>query len=101
MIDLNQETFKQKINEFALIEFWSSACSVCDKAEIYLDKLLKAYSDKIFIAKVNLDKTTQLIETYSITKLPTFILFRNSLEIARIQGFRNEQDIEKMMRQHF
>jgi thioredoxin-like negative regulator of GroEL len=101
MIDLNQEAFNRQIKEFALIEFWSSACSVCDKAEVYLDKLVKAYGSKIFIAKTNLDKTAQFIETYSISKLPTFILFRNSLEIARIQGFRNEQDIEKMIRQHF
>jgi thioredoxin-like negative regulator of GroEL len=83
-----------------LIEFWSPLCTVCIKAESFLNKLEQAYKGKIILAKINIDNSAQLNELYSINKLPTFILFKNSVELVRVTGFKNEIELEKAIRQY-
>jgi thioredoxin 1 len=81
-----------------LVEFWSPVCNVCEKAEKYLEKLEQAYKDKIIVVKVNVNDDLQLLELYNIRRIPTFVLFRNSLELARVVGFKSDDEIEKTIR---
>jgi len=83
-----------------LIEFWSPLCTVCDKAEVFLEKLQKSYKSKFVVAKINIDNANELIEKYSIAKLPTFILFKGSDILTRCVGFKEGLELEKLIRNH-
>jgi thioredoxin 1 len=102
MNNLNNEgELKQVVSIGApvLLEFWSSSCSSCVEAEKFLLKLEQIYNKKCSFIKISIDQATQLIDQYSISKLPTFILFNNSVEQVRIVGFKNkEKEIEKTIR---
>jgi thioredoxin 1 len=102
MKSLSLEEFNLAIKSFVpiLIEFWSSSCLVCEVAERYLEKLGQAYQNKIVLARINIDCLLQIIELYSISKLPTFILFKNSIELMRVTGFKNEFELEKAIRKY-
>jgi thioredoxin 1 len=102
MKDLTLEEFKTQIKSVVpiIIEFWSPLCSVCDKAEEYLEKLHYAYKNRISVAKINIDNASSLIEQYSIKKLPTFILFKNSEILTRTYGFKDGLELEKLIRTH-
>jgi thioredoxin 1 len=102
MKTLDLEDFKLLINStlLQLVEFWSPLCQICSKAELYLEELERAYQNRFFASKIDLTIATQLIDIYSITKVPTFILFRNSIEVARTEGFREKTDIERMIRKN-
>lgn len=102
MKNLTLEEFNSSIKSFVptFIEFWSPLCTVCMKAEGFLNKLEQAYKDKIVLAKINIDDSVQLNEIYSINKLPTFILFKNSIELVRVTGFKNEIELERAIRQY-
>lgn len=92
--------FKLLISELTLVEFWEQSCIPCQHAEKYLEILQHAYQGKCNIIKINILEEAHLIEIFSITKLPTFILFRNSVEIERVLGFKNKDLVEKMIRSH-
>ena len=86
MKDLSLEDFEVAIRSFMplIIEFWSPLCTVCDKAEVYLEKLQNAYKNRISVAKINIDNANELILKYSIDKLPTFILFKCSDRLLNV-----------------
>jgi thioredoxin 1 len=100
MKKLNYEEFNISISSLSpiLIEFESSLCSVCEKANLFLKKLENAYNNKIIISKINIDEQISLISTYSLIKIPTFIFFKNSLELTRIVGFKDGIEIERFLR---
>jgi thioredoxin-like negative regulator of GroEL len=83
-----------------LVEFWSPVCNVCEKAEKYLEELEYAYQNKIHVSKINVNDELQLLELYSIRRIPTFVLFKNSIELARTVGFKDGNDLEKVIRTH-
>jgi thioredoxin-like negative regulator of GroEL len=100
MKDLSLEEFEETIKSSTstLIEFWSPACFACIDAETFLLKLEQAYKNRCNLAKVNVEQS-DLIATYNLIKLPTFILFKNSVELARVTGYKNkENDIERIIR---
>jgi thioredoxin 1 len=103
MKNLSYEEFKIVVSSKTpvLIEFWSPACFACDKAESYLLKLENAYKNKINIAKININDFVDLIEMYSVSKLPTFILFKETKELMRVVGFGNGDLLEREIRKCF
>ena len=103
MKNLSFEEFKVAIDSVlpVLIEFWSPACFACDKAEPYLIKLENAYKSKFTVAKTNINDAVQLVDMFSISKLPTFILFKETKELMRVVGFGNGDLLEREIRNCF
>jgi thioredoxin 1 len=100
MISLTLEEFNNKIQSFipVLIEFWDPSCTNCSKAEGYMIKLEQAYKGKLQVSKMNISEALVLIDLYSVSRVPTFVLFRSGREITRHVGFRDEMSLEKSIR---
>ncbi|MDD5650019.1 MAG: thioredoxin family protein [Candidatus Nanoarchaeia archaeon] len=94
------QEFRTIIASLTLVEFWDTSCAPCIQAEPYLEILQKAYQGRCNIVKINILEEVHLIEIYHVTKLPTFVLFRNCAEIDRVEGFRNKDLVEKIIRSH-
>lgn len=100
MESYSYEVFSNEINkDLTLIEFWHETCSACVLSESFLAELKEAYKAKCSVGKINISEENNLIKTYNISKLPTFILFKNSVVLDRIDGYK-KNEIEKMIRNH-
>lgn len=100
MKNLKFDEFKVNTISLTLVEFWSCSCYACFLAQYHLEQLEKAYCNRCDISKINVTEEAKIIDTYSIKILPTFILFKDSIELERVEGFRNKDIIEKMIRLH-
>jgi thioredoxin 1 len=100
MISLSLNEFNFKIQSFIpiLIEFWEPSCIICSKAEAFMIKLGEAYKGKLQVSKINVSEALVLIDLYSISRVPIFILFRSGIEVTRHIGFRDEMSLEKDIR---
>ena len=81
-----------------IIEFWGSTCTACYKADNFLLRLEQSYKTKFKIFQIDAESNLQLLEKYSVTKLPTFVVFQNNAEKTRIVGFKSEMELEKNIR---
>jgi len=101
MKDITIQEFEnlKKAPQLVVIDFYSTFCSACDKAETFLNILEKAYVDRLTIAKINIDNNLKLVEECSITKLPTLLVYRNSIVLMRWVGFRDGYVFEKELRE--
>ena len=69
-----------------LVDFWAPWCGPCRSVAPLVDDLATQYKDKIKVAKINVDESSQVAMKYQITSIPTFILFKNGEVADRVLG---------------
>ena len=91
--NFDQETLNSSIP--VILEFWSEDCRPCFLAEPLLNEIEKCYSGKVKIAKMNVEGNSEKVIEYGITKIPTFIFFKNGQIKNRVEGFYDKYKVEK------
>lgn len=86
--ELNAATFDEAINgdKPVLVDFWAVWCGPCRMMSPVVDKLAAEYADKLFVGKVNVDEVSELAERYSVSSIPTLMLFKNGKMVDRTVG---------------
>ena len=69
-----------------LVDFWAPWCGPCRSVAPIVDELATQYKDRIKVAKINVDESSQVAMKYQITSIPTFILFKNGQVADRVLG---------------
>ncbi len=77
--------------EYTLVEFWAKWCGYCRMAEPVVNDLAAWRAGRLKVVKVDVDAEQALARRYSVKATPTFILFRNGTQIARMDGAPKEK----------
>jgi len=75
-----------KSDKPVLVDFWAPWCGPCRSVSPIVDELATQYKDKLRVAKVNVDESSQVAMKYQVTSIPTFILFKNGQVADRVLG---------------
>lgn len=74
-------------HDVALVEFYTSGCSMCTAMEPVLGNVARATD--VAVGMVNPGDDVELVERFDLQSVPTLVLFRDGEELARMaQGFR-------------
>ena len=84
--DASFETDVLKSDKPVLVDFWADWCGPCKMIAPILDEVSKDYSDKVQIAKINVDENTGVPAKFGIRGIPTLILFKNGAPAATKVG---------------
>ena len=55
--------------------------------------LSKEMSDKVYFAKVDIDRSLEITQEYKIVSISTMIIFKNGKVVGRIEGLVSEEEI--------
>ena len=69
-----------------LADFWAEWCGPCKIMAPVLEDLAKEWKDRVTVIKIDTEKKPNLAQQYSISGIPTLILFMNGTEAHRITG---------------
>jgi thioredoxin 2 len=72
--------------EVLLAEFWAKWCGYCRKVEPLVNELAAKRAGSFKVIKVDVDSEPALASRFIIKATPTFILYRNSRQIGRLDG---------------
>ena len=98
--DANFERDVLKSEKPVLLDFWAEWCSPCKMIAPILDEIAKDYSDRLQIAKLNIDENPGTPPKFGIRGIPTLILFKNGVVEAQKVGAVSKGQLAAFLDSH-
>lgn len=100
-IELYKETFEQEVLQSdipVLVDFWATWCGPCKMIAPIVKEIADEYDGKILVGKVNVDEEPNLTMQYNVSSIPTLMVFKNGQLVNRAVGYREKDEILKMLK---
>jgi len=79
VVHLDDDTFKRSMiqsKKLALVDFWADWCQPCHMMAPTIEALAEEYSDRVLIAKLDVDSNPMTTHKYEIRGIPALLLFK-------------------------
>ena len=80
-----------------LVDFWAEWCGPCRMVGPAVEQLSQIMSDKIKVAKINVDENQEIAVRYGVRSIPSLLLFKGGKEIARTVGAAPKEVYQKFI----
>ncbi len=100
--ELTTGTFEDSISGDTpvLVDFWAEWCAPCRAVAPILEEIATEESDRLRIAKLNVDEHPDIPQRFGIMSIPTLMLFAKGEEKARMVGARAKEQLLKELEPH-
>ncbi len=82
-----------------VVDFWATWCGPCKSFAPVLQQFAARHQDDVLVGKVDTDANQGIARRFGIQSIPTIILFRGPIEIARQSGAMPPQMLEQWVTQ--
>jgi len=79
-----------------IIDIWAPWCGPCKAMKPVFDQLADEYGQRARVLSVNADESQEVLGEYKIYAVPTVLVFRGGVEIARRKGAQSESDLRAL-----
>ena len=102
-MDITEENFKAEVLEAktpVLVDFWATWCGPCRKLGPVIEEIAKDYDDKVKFVKVNVENCINIAKEYSISGLPSLLVFKQGEAVERMTGLMPKSTIISNLEKH-
>jgi thioredoxin len=88
-VNVTDDTFDQdvlKSGKTVVVDFWATWCGPCKMVSPVLDEIAGENSDKITVAKLDIDQNPSTARDYQVMSIPTMIVFQDGKPVKQIVG---------------
>lgn len=102
-VDVNSENLEHEVlNSKSLVvaDFWAPWCGPCRKLSPVLEDIEKTFDGKIKLVKINADENLEIMKKYSVSGLPSLLVFKNGEAVERMAGLIPKSSIITNIEKH-
>ncbi|MBE5888049.1 MAG: thioredoxin [Lachnospiraceae bacterium] len=95
----NTESFEKEVlngTGIAMVDFYADWCGPCKMLAPTIEEIASDRTD-ILVGKINVDETPDLAAKYGVMSIPTVIVFKDGVEVARSVGFKSKPELLGML----
>lgn len=95
---LTTANFSNEIRSgITLVDFWADWCMPCKMMAPILNEVSAELDENTYVGKVNIEHHQAVANKYSVSSIPTLVLFKNGKEVNRFVGLKTKSFLLKQI----
>ena len=103
VIEINDDNFESEVlkeEKLTLVDFWATWCGPCRKLSPLIDEIAKEFDGKVKFVKIKADENLATAQKYSISGVPSLLIFKNGEPVERIVNMVPKNIIVNNLNKH-
>jgi len=103
VIEITDATFNAEVlqsDKPVLVDFWAEWCMPCRFVAPVVESVAHEFAGRIKVGKVNVDDNPTVAEQYSISSIPTLLVFKGGRIVDTVGGAVPRDQIVKVLNKH-
>ena len=98
--DDNFDEVVTKSKGLVLVDFYADWCMPCRMLAPTIEQIAKDYAGRVKMGKLDVDKNPDTAATFSVTGIPTLMLFKDGKSAERLVGLQTAEALKAVLDKH-
>lgn len=102
-LEVSDATFEQEVKNSelpVLVDFWAPWCGPCRKIAPIIDEIAEEFQGRIKVVKLNTDENIRTAQEYSISGIPSLLIFKNGEAVERLVGLMQKSALQSSVEKY-
>lgn len=103
-LEVTEANFDQEVKNseipVVLVDFWAPWCGPCRKISPLIDEISQEFEGKVKVVKVNTDENLKIAQEYSISGIPSILIFKAGEAVERLVGMMQKSSLVQNIEKH-
>ena len=102
-VKLTDDNFEQLVTNskgLVLVDFYADWCAPCRMLAPIIEQIANDYEGKVTVGKLDVDKSSNTAATFSVSGIPTTMLFKDGESVERLVGLQTAEALKAVIDKH-